>query len=63
MGILLALLKRLAVSLVFDFIWEKFMDWLREEVKKTDNTYDDDLVAFFDGKKGEVQDAVKQVVK
>lgn len=63
MGLLIGLLKRMAISLVFDYVWEQLVAWLREEVKKTDNKYDDGLVAWFDGKKGEVQQTVKAVVK
>ena len=59
----LILLKRIALSLVFDYLYEQILKFLAEKVKESDNTYDDDLLVWFKGYKDEVKEAAKVALK
>ena len=60
---ILALLKRIALSLVFDYLYEQLLKFVAEKVKETDNNYDDELVEWFSGFKDEVKEAAKTALK
>ena len=59
----LVLLKKIALSLVFDYLYEQILKFLAEKVKESDNSYDDDLLHWFSGYKDEVKEAAKAALK
>ncbi len=63
MGIILALLKKLALNFVFELVWTELVAYLKKEAKKSETPIDDKIVSWFDSKQGEIQDSVKKAVK
>ena len=63
MPFLLALLKKLAINFVFEFLWEQLMKWLAEQVEDSENKFDDELLKWFGSKKPEIENTIKDAVK
>lgn len=58
---MIGFLKKIIISFIFDFLWKQLLIFLKNEVQKTDNTYDDALIDWISEKKAAFEAFIKAI--